>query len=76
MARVVKNCRRWPPSARPLEWCLVRLRQKVVTGTLANMAERVAQADLKSLCLTLIGEVVNLHEALAWFALGRSTPSA
>jgi uroporphyrin-III C-methyltransferase/precorrin-2 dehydrogenase/sirohydrochlorin ferrochelatase len=41
--------------------------QKVVTGTLADMPERVAQAGLKSPCLTLIGEVVKLHDALAWF---------
>ncbi len=41
--------------------------QKVVTGTLADMPERVAQARLKSPCLTIIGEVVKLHAALAWF---------
>jgi uroporphyrin-III C-methyltransferase/precorrin-2 dehydrogenase/sirohydrochlorin ferrochelatase len=41
--------------------------QKVVTGTLANMPDRVAQAHLKSPCLTLIGEVVKLHHSLAWF---------
>lgn len=41
--------------------------QKVVTGTLANMPERVAQAGLKSPCLTIVGEVVKLHDSLAWF---------
>ena len=41
--------------------------QRVITGTLANMSERVAQAGLKSPCLTIIGEVVKLHDALAWF---------
>jgi len=41
--------------------------QRVVTGTLANMPERVAQAKLRSPCLTLIGEVVKLHHSLAWF---------
>jgi len=41
--------------------------QKVVTGTLANMAERVAQAGLKSPCLTIIGDVVKLHHALPWY---------
>ena len=41
--------------------------QRVVTGTLANMAERVAQAGLVSPCLTIIGEVVKLHDTLAWF---------
>ncbi len=42
--------------------------QKVVTGTLTDISERVTQANLKSPCLTLIGEVVKLHESLAWFA--------
>jgi uroporphyrin-III C-methyltransferase/precorrin-2 dehydrogenase/sirohydrochlorin ferrochelatase len=41
--------------------------QRVVTGTLADMPERVVQAGLKSPCLTLIGEVVKLHGSLAWF---------
>ena len=41
--------------------------QKVVIGTLADMPERVAQAGLKSPCLTIIGDVVKLHDALAWF---------
>ena len=41
--------------------------QKVVTGTLADMAERVVQARLTSPCLTIIGEVVKLHDSLAWF---------
>ena len=41
--------------------------QKVVTGTLADMPEKVAQAGLKSPCLTIIGEVVKLHKELAWF---------
>lgn len=41
--------------------------QRVVTGTLQDMAERVAQAQLASPCLTIIGDVVRLHETLAWF---------
>ena len=41
--------------------------QKVITGTLSNIPERVAQAGLESPCLTIIGEVVKLHDALAWF---------
>lgn len=46
--------------------------QTVVTGMLADMPERVAQAGLKSPCLTIIGEVVKLHAALAWFKPARS----
>jgi uroporphyrin-III C-methyltransferase len=41
--------------------------QKVVTGTLADMPERVAQQGLRSPCLTIIGRVVSLHDTLAWF---------
>ncbi|PKO61980.1 MAG: uroporphyrinogen-III C-methyltransferase [Betaproteobacteria bacterium HGW-Betaproteobacteria-18] len=41
--------------------------QKVVVGTLSNMPERVASENLKSPCLTIIGEVVKLHDELAWF---------
>ena len=41
--------------------------QKVVIGTLANIAEKVRRADLHSPSLTIIGEVVSLHETLAWF---------
>jgi uroporphyrin-III C-methyltransferase/precorrin-2 dehydrogenase/sirohydrochlorin ferrochelatase len=47
--------------------------QKVVTGTLSNMAERVAQAALKSPSLILIGEVVKLHQELAWFQVEKRT---
>ena len=41
--------------------------QKVVTGTLADIHERVSAAGLRSPCLTIIGEVVKLHDELAWF---------
>lgn len=41
--------------------------QKVVTGTLTNIAQQVAKENLKSPCLTIIGEVVTLHNTLAWF---------
>ena len=41
--------------------------QKVVTGTLTDMPDRVARAGLKSPCLTIIGNVVKLHDELAWF---------
>ncbi len=41
--------------------------QKVVVGTLSNMAQRVAREELRSPCLTIIGQVVKLHDELAWF---------
>lgn len=42
-------------------------RQKVVTATLADLAEKVAAAEIKPPCLTIIGEVVKLREKLNWF---------
>ncbi|MEO8119896.1 MAG: SAM-dependent methyltransferase, partial [Rhodoferax sp.] len=41
--------------------------QQVVTGTLADIAGKVARAGLRSPSLTIIGEVVSLHDTLAWF---------
>jgi uroporphyrin-III C-methyltransferase / precorrin-2 dehydrogenase / sirohydrochlorin ferrochelatase len=42
-------------------------RQKVVTGTLTNLVEKVTQASMKPPCLIIIGEVVKLRETLNWF---------
>ena len=42
--------------------------QKVVCGTLADIAVRVADQGLRSPCLTIIGEVVRLHSELQWFS--------
>ena len=42
-------------------------RQKVVTATLADLAEKVAAAGMKPPCLTIIGEVVKLRDKLNWF---------
>lgn len=42
-------------------------RQQVVTGTLSDIAEKVASANMKPPCLTIIGEVVLLREKLNWF---------
>jgi len=42
-------------------------RQRVVTGTLQDLAEKVVAAQLKAPSLTIIGEVVRLRETLNWF---------
>ncbi|RVT52403.1 uroporphyrinogen-III C-methyltransferase [Rubrivivax albus] len=47
--------------------------QRVVTGTLADLPQRVAEAGLKSPCLTIVGEVVSLHGTLAWFGQREAT---
>jgi uroporphyrinogen III methyltransferase / synthase len=41
--------------------------QKTVTGTLADIAERVARAQLKPPAITVVGEVVRLRDQLNWF---------
>lgn len=45
--------------------------QRVLTGTLTNLAQRVSDADVKGPSLLIVGEVVKLRDKLAWF--GNST---
>jgi len=45
-------------------------RQRVVTATLTTLAEKVAAAEMKPPCLTIVGEVVTLREKLNWFRPG------
>ncbi len=42
--------------------------QKVLIGTLASMPELVASTPIKPPTLVIVGEVVNLHDKLKWFA--------
>jgi uroporphyrin-III C-methyltransferase len=42
-------------------------KQRVVTGILANIAERVAEAKLTSPAVIVIGTVVELNKTLAWY---------
>lgn len=41
--------------------------QRVFTGTLGNLAERVASEQVQAPTLVIVGEVVKLREKLAWF---------
>jgi uroporphyrin-III C-methyltransferase/precorrin-2 dehydrogenase/sirohydrochlorin ferrochelatase len=41
--------------------------QRVMTGTLADLPEKVAHAGFKAPTLTIVGEVVQLRDKLAWF---------
>jgi uroporphyrin-III C-methyltransferase/precorrin-2 dehydrogenase/sirohydrochlorin ferrochelatase len=41
--------------------------QRVVTGTLATIAEVTAASNVRSPSLLIVGEVVALHASLAWF---------
>ena len=52
-------------------------RQRVVCATLSTLAQAVDSAGLASPCLTIVGEVVQLHDQLAWFtANAQPAPSA
>ena len=42
-------------------------RQRVVVGTIADIAARVAAAGVQPPALTIVGEVVRLRERIAWF---------
>ena len=42
-------------------------RQRTVLGTLATIAARVEETQLPTPAVTVIGDVVNLREKLAWF---------
>jgi siroheme synthase len=39
----------------------------VVTGTLKNMVDKVAKANIKAPTLIIVGEVVKLRQQLSWF---------
>jgi uroporphyrinogen III methyltransferase/synthase len=41
--------------------------QRTVTGTLADVAERAVEAELRAPAVTVLGAVAGLREALAWF---------
>jgi len=45
------------------------LSQRVVTGTLDDIAQKVKAAQLKSPSLTIVGNVVRLHAELSWFGI-------
>ncbi len=42
-------------------------RQRVLTGTLETLPARVRAADVHAPTLVIVGEVVRLHETLAWY---------
>ena len=42
--------------------------QRVVDGTLGNLAERVAKANLEGPAILIVGSVVTLRDKLSWFA--------
>jgi uroporphyrin-III C-methyltransferase/precorrin-2 dehydrogenase/sirohydrochlorin ferrochelatase len=47
-------------------------RQRVFTGTLANLPQLVAEHEVHAPTLVIVGEVVTLREKLAWFEGGQA----
>ena len=43
------------------------IHQRVITGSLSDMPQRAAEAEIKPPTLIIIGSVVTLHEKLNWF---------
>ena len=50
-------------------------RQRVASGTLDTITERVEALEFKSPCLIVVGEVAALHEKLQWFEAGMLEPA-
>jgi hypothetical protein len=44
-----------------------RATQRVVTGTLADLATKVQAAGIQSPALLIVGDVAQLHSTLHWF---------
>jgi uroporphyrin-III C-methyltransferase/precorrin-2 dehydrogenase/sirohydrochlorin ferrochelatase len=51
-----------------------RAQQRVVTGTLADLAQKARQAGIQSPALLIVGEVTRLHETLQWFNAAAANP--
>lgn len=51
-------------------------KQRVLTGSLATLPDLAASAHLTPPTLIIVGEVVKLHQKLAWFEPGRDLPGA
>jgi len=43
--------------------------QKTIVGTVADIAEKAAAANLRTPAITIVGEVINLRHSLRWFDL-------
>jgi uroporphyrin-III C-methyltransferase/precorrin-2 dehydrogenase/sirohydrochlorin ferrochelatase len=50
--------------------------QRVVTGTLADLAERVEGSGLRPPTLVIVGDVVKLRDTLNWYEIDSDTPEA
>lgn len=51
-------------------------KQRTVTGTLADIAEKAKQYDIQNPAMVIVGEVVRLRESIRWFDAAKPTPHA
>ena len=51
-------------------------KQKIITGTLKTLPDLTAAANLTPPTLIIVGEVVKLHQNLAWFEPAEETSPA
>jgi uroporphyrinogen III methyltransferase/synthase len=65
-AEIMRHGRSGETPAVAVRWG-TRPDQETVTGTLATIAERIEQADLKPPATVIVGEVVSLREKIDWF---------
>ena len=73
VANLVANGRDETTPAAVIRWGTTP-EQSTVAGTLADIAERVAEAGLTPPAITVVGEVVRLHETLSWFVQAGGRP--
>ncbi|MBT1070805.1 uroporphyrinogen-III C-methyltransferase [Pelotalea chapellei] len=66
MTRLIENGRNPHTPVALVRWGTTP-EQQVLTGTIADIAERAAQACFKPPAITIVGEVVNLREKLRWY---------
>lgn len=66
VARLVENGRSDRTPAAVIEWGTLP-RQRVVTGVLADIVERVEESGLEPPALTVVGRVVEMRDTLRWF---------
>ena len=65
-AEIMRHGRSGQTPAVAVRWG-TRPDQETVAGTLATIADRIEQADLKPPATVIVGEVAGLRERLAWF---------
>ena len=64
--RLIQNGRSSKTPAAVVRWGTTS-RQKTVSGTLENIAQKVQEAELKAPAIIIVGEVVTLRDKMKWF---------